>query len=92
MYCDYQEQERTTMQSKIRIIKRGAGGTTNGLCANEIEKTVQQREREMVNTVKSWVAEWEARNRALKAAAFSLMRSLEDSRPLPAPQFGLINS
>ena len=76
------------MQSRIRIIKRGAGGNTNGLCANEIEKTVQQREREMANTVKSWVAEWEARNRALKTAATSLIRSLKDSRPDPAPQFG----
>ena len=77
------------MQSRIRIIKRGAGGHINGLSANEIEKTVQQREREMANTVKSWVAEWEVRNRALKTAAVSLIRSLEDSRPGQAPQFGL---
>ena len=76
------------MQSGIRIIKRCAGGDTNGLSATEIETTLQQREREIANTVKSWVAEWEARNRALKTAAASLMRSLEDSRPSPAPQFG----
>lgn len=76
------------MQTRIRIIKRGAGGNTNGLSMNEVEKTVQQREREMANAVKSWVAEWKARNRALKAAAASLMRSLEDSGPGPAPQFG----
>ena len=76
------------MQSRIRIIKRGAGGNTNGASANEIEKTVQQRERDMANTVKSWVAEWEVRNRALKTAAASLMRSLEDRRAGPAPQFG----
>ena len=75
------------MPSRIRIIKRDAGGNTNGLSI-EIEKTVQQREREMANTVKSSVAEWEARNRALKTAAASLIRSLEDSRPDPAPQFG----
>ena len=76
------------MQSRIRIIKRGAGGNTNGLSGNEIEKTIQQREREMANAVKSWVAEWEVRNRALKTAAASLMRSLEDRRPGLAPQFG----
>ena len=76
------------MQSGIRIIKRGAGGNTNGLSANEIEKTVQQREREMANTVKSWVAEWQARNRALKTAAASLIPSLEGSRRVPTPQFG----
>ena len=45
------------MPSKIRIIKRGADGNANGVSANEIEKTVQQREREMTNAVKSWVAE-----------------------------------
>ena len=76
------------MQSRIRIIKREAVGNTNALPANEIEKTVQQREREMANTVKSWVAELEVRNRALKTAAASLFRSLEDRRPSPTPQFG----
>ena len=69
------------MRSRIRIIKRGAGGNTNGVSANVIEKTVQQRDREMANTVKSWVAEWEAHNRALKTAATALVRSLKDSRP-----------
>ena len=76
------------MQSRIRIIKRGAGGNTVGLPASEMEKTDQQLDREMANTVKSWVAEWEARNRALKSAADSLIRSLRDSRPGPVPQFG----
>ena len=76
------------MQSRIRIIKRGAGGNTNGFCANEIEKTAQQLDREMANTVKSWIAEWETRNRELKTAAASLIRSLKDSRPGPAQQFG----
>ena len=75
------------MQSRIRIIKRGAGGNINDLSANQTEKTVQQHEREMANAVKSWIAEWEVRNRALKTAAASLFRSLEDSRPGPAPQF-----
>ena len=74
------------MQSRIRIIKRGSGGNTNGVSANEIEKTVQQLDREMANTVKSWVAEWEARNRALKTAAASLIRSLEDTRRGPVTQ------
>jgi hypothetical protein len=87
VYFDFHEQERTTMQSRIRIIKRGAGGNTNGVSADEIEKTVQQREREMTNAVKSWVAEWESRNRALKTAAASLIRSLENSRPGPVTQF-----
>jgi hypothetical protein len=88
VYFDYHEQERTTMQSRIRIIKRGADGNTVSVSANETEKTVQQREREMANAVKNWVAEWEARNRALKTAAASLLRSLENSTPRRTPQLG----
>ena len=42
-----------------------------------VKRPISQRERETANTVKSWVAEWEARNRLVKAAAFSLVRSLE---------------
>jgi DNA-binding transcriptional regulator YiaG len=76
-YCfsDAAESDKEQMMNAtIRIIKRGAGHTTNRPSVDEIEKTVQQREREMVNTVKSWVSEWEARNRALRNAALSLMR------------------
>ena len=76
------------MQARIRIIKGGVDANRNSLPANQNEKTDRQLDREMANTVKSWVAEWEVRNRALKTAAASLMRSLEDSRPSPAPQFG----
>ena len=79
------------MQSKIRIIKRGAGGNTNVLSANAIEKTVQQRERDMANTVKSWVTEWEARNRVLKTAAYSLLRSLENRSENSTRPFAVVN-
>lgn len=78
------------MQSRIRIIKRGAGGNTNCLSANEIEKTVQQLDREMANTVKSWVAEWEARNRLVQAAAFSLLRSLENGSESSTRRFAVV--
>ena len=66
------------MQSRIRIIKRSEGATTNTLPADQSDRTEGQRERDMANTVKSWVAEWEARNRLVQAAAFSLLRSLEN--------------
>ena len=66
------------MQSRIRIIKCGAGAKTNSLPANQSDKTDRQLDRETANMVKSWVAEWEARNRLVKAAAFSLVRSLEN--------------
>ena len=78
------------MQSRIRIIKRGAGANTNGLRANEMEKTDLQLDREMANTVKSWVAEWEARNRALKTAAASLLRSLENGSESSTRRFAVV--
>ena len=67
------------MQSRIRIIKRGTDVSTKALCANNVEKTVEQRERDTANTVKSWVAEWEERKRSLRLAALSMVRSLETS-------------
>jgi hypothetical protein len=65
------------MEARIRIIKHDTDGDTSSLPANQREKTEREREREMANKVKSWVAEWEVRNSALKSAAFSLLRSLE---------------
>ena len=79
------------MQSRIKIIKRGAEANPTDLATNQIEKTDQVRERETANTVKSWVAEWEERNRALKTAAISLLRSLEDSRRSSAQRLGVVN-
>ena len=66
------------MQSKIRIIKCSEGANTNSLPTDQSDRTDRQRERDAANTVKSWVAEWEARNRLVQAAAFSLLRSLEN--------------
>ena len=68
------------MQARIRIIKRDAGPNRNSLPANQSEKTDRQLDREMANTVKSWVAECEARNRLAKANALALVRSLVDGR------------
>ena len=78
------------MQPRIRIIKRGAGAQTNNLPVNESEKTDQQLDRETANTVKSWVAEWEARNRLVQAAAFSLLRSLENKSESTTRRFALV--
>jgi hypothetical protein len=83
--------EHTTMQARIRIIKRDAGPNRNIVPANQSEKTVQQLDREMANTVKSWVAEWEARNSLVKAAALSLVRSLVDGRQKLAPNSSHVN-
>ena len=65
------------MQTKIRIIKRGEGAITSSPSPKQVERTPQQSERDTANTVKSWIAEWEVRNRAIKAAALSLLGSLD---------------
>jgi len=78
------------MQSRIRIIKRSEGTTTNSLPAVQSDMTDRQRERDTANTVKSWVAEWEARNRLVQAAAFSLLRSLENGSESSARRFAVV--
>jgi hypothetical protein len=78
------------MQSRIRIIKRSEGAITNSVPADQSDRTDSQRERDTANTVKSWVAEWEVRNRLVRAAAFSLLRSLENKSDSSTRQFALV--
>jgi len=78
------------MQSRIRIIKRSEVAITNSAPADQSERTDSQRERDAANTVKNWVAEWEARNRLVQAAAFSLLRSLENRSESPTRRFALV--
>jgi hypothetical protein len=77
------------MQSRIRIIKRSQGATNN-LPADHTDRTDRQRERDTADTVKSWVAEWEARNRLVHAAAFSLLRSLENVSESSTRRFAVV--
>ena len=79
------------MQTRIRIIKRGEGGSTSGPSSSQVEKTAQQSERDTANTVKNWIAEWDARNRAAKAAAFALLGSLENRSESSTRQFAVVN-
>ena len=78
------------MQSKIRIIKRSEGVNTNIVPTDQSDRTEAQRERDTANTVKSWVGEWEARNRLLQAAAFSLLRSLENGSESSTRRFAVV--
>jgi len=78
------------MQSRIRIIKRSEGAITNNLPDDQSDRTDSQRERDTANTVKSWVAEWEARNRLVQAAAFSLLRSLENGSESSTRRFAVV--
>ena len=77
------------MQASVRIIKRSEGATTISVPAQS-DRTDVQRERDTANRVKSWVAEWEARNRLVQAAAFSLLRSLENRSESSTRRFALV--
>ena len=61
------------MQTKIKIIKRGELGSKSCPCSSQVERTPQQSARATANTVKSWIAEWEARNRAVKIRRFAVV-------------------
>jgi len=78
------------MQSRIRIIKRSEGAITSSIPVDRSERTDSQRERDTANTVKSWVAEWEVRNRLVQAAAFSLLRSLENRSESSTRRFAVV--
>ena len=78
------------MQSRIRIIKHREGATTNSQPADQSDRTDHQRERDTANTVKSWIAEWEARNRLVQVAAFSLLGSLENGSESSTRRFAVV--
>ena len=52
------------MNSSIKIVKRKRDDAPNDLKTSEAEKSVEQSTREMVSTVKSWIAELQQRKRA----------------------------
>ena len=73
------------MNSKIKVIKGGTRGNSNGL-AGTIQKTERERERETTDTVKSWITEWEERKRSLTASAFALITRLDQCSQSSAQQ------
>lgn len=75
------------MQARIRIIKRGAPGAS--FSASPIAKSDRQRERETVETVKGWVADWEQRQRSLHDAAIMLIRSMDRSSENTTKKFAV---
>lgn len=64
------------MQARIRIIKRGTAKAMNDFSAKPISKGDRQLERETVDTVKGWVADWHERKGQLQTAADALIRSI----------------
>jgi len=79
------------MQARIRIIKRGAPNAINRLSANPTAKSEQQRERETVETVKTWVADWEQRKRSLHDAAILLLRSIDRGSENTTKEFAVVS-
>jgi hypothetical protein len=79
------------MQTRIRIIKRGARNATNQVADNPIEKSARERERDSANTVKGWIGEWETRKRALQTAANSLLCSIGDPSEASTKPFAVVN-
>ena len=78
------------MQARIRIIKRGEASITKSVLDDHSEKADRERERATANTVKNWIADWEARNRLVKAAALELVRSLENQSENPTRRFAVV--
>ena len=52
------------MRSSIRVIKRKQGEEAIDLTISVSEKSVEQNTREMVSTIKGWVADLDERKRA----------------------------
>jgi hypothetical protein len=79
------------MEGRIRIIKRGAPHVINPISANPIAKSDRQRERETVNTVKGWIADWEARKRSLQEAAATILCSIGDRSEVATKRLARVN-
>ena len=79
------------MRAQIRIIKRGALNGMNGVSANPIIKSDRERERETVNTVKAWVADWEQRKRSLHDAAILVLRSIDRGSENTTKEFAVVS-
>ncbi len=80
------------MQARVRIIKRGAQNVLHAVSENEIAKSDREREREAVDTVKGWVADWHARKRSMHTAAILLVRSIDRGRESSTKRFAPANS
>ena len=79
------------MQTGIRIIKRGTQSGRSDLSANPVAKSDRERERETVDSVKAWIADWHERKRSMQDAADSLLRSIGARRESPTKRFAVLN-
>lgn len=79
------------MQARIRIIKRETAKVMNGFTAKPTTKTDRQIEREMVDTVNGWVADWGQRKRSLHDAAMLLLRSIDSGGENTTKEFAAVS-
>lgn len=79
------------MQAGVRIIKRGAQSGRSDRSANPVAKSDSERERETVDTVKAWIADWHERKRSLQNAADSILLSIGARRESPTKRFAVLN-
>ena len=79
------------MQARIRIIKRGSQNGVNCISSNSTIKSDRERERETVNTVKAWVADWEQRKRSLHDAAILVLRSIDHGNKNTTKEFAVVS-
>lgn len=79
------------MQARIRIIKRGTAKGMNGFSAKPTTKSDRQLERETVDTVKGWVADWDQRKRSLHDAAILVLRSIDRGSENTMKEFAVVS-
>jgi hypothetical protein len=79
------------MQTGIRIIKRGAQSGRSDRPVNPAAKSDSERERETVDSVKGWIADWHERKRSMQEAAESILRSMGARRESPTKRFAVLN-
>ncbi len=61
------------MKSSIKIVKRKRAEHADDMNSSEGEKSVEQSTREMVSTVKSWIAELHERKRTQRHSLSELV-------------------
>lgn len=62
------------MNSGVRVLKRGRDDSSKSLRVDPSEKTDRQSNREIVSTVKSWIAELDLRRLSRRTEALRLLK------------------
>ena len=62
------------MNSGVRVLKRGRNNRSKTLPVDRSEKTDRQSDREIVSTVKSWIAELDLRKLSRRTEALRLLK------------------